>query len=79
MLAAGAAGESREEILRALDFGKFLEDAKKVEKPFKAYKKMIDELSSVTNDGYTLDIGKTLCMPWIRAMISKTVKNIVVQ
>ena len=60
MLAAGAAGESREEILTALDFGNVFDSnsVNAVKQPFKMYKQIVDELSSQPENGYTLAIGK---------------------
>ena len=63
MLAAGSAGNSRAEILKALNFGDAFEgDAKKnktaVNVPFEAYRNIITRLQTQPEKGYILDIGK---------------------
>jgi len=60
MLAAGSAGESRAEILEALDFGEYLEGSdqlEKIKKPFEAYKQIVDEFTAQRDGGHTLDIA----------------------
>jgi len=61
MLAAGSAGETREQILTALDFGKVFGGnvpASAIETPFKSYKDVVDGLTNgQDNKGYTLDIA----------------------
>ena len=63
MLAAGSAGNSRAEILKALNFGDAFEgDAKKnktaLNVPFEAYRNIITRLQTQPEKGYILDIGK---------------------
>merc|ERR1711962_569609 len=60
MLAAGSAGESRAEILEALDFGEYLEGSdqlEKIKKPFEAYKQIVDEFTAERENGHILEIA----------------------
>ena len=60
MLAAGSAGETREEILTALNFGNIFQNGTQMDitDPFRAYKEIVDDLSNQKDGGYTLKIGK---------------------
>ena len=64
MLAAGSAGETREQILTALDFGRVFGGnvpQNAIETPFKSYKEVVDGLTNgQDNKGYTLDIGMVI-------------------
>merc|ERR1711868_55740 len=57
MLAAGSAGESRQQILNALKFGDALEnDTKKLDR-FKEYYDLVSKLQTQPENGYTLNIA----------------------
>jgi len=57
MLAAGSAGDSRQQILKALKFGDDLEnDTKKLDR-FKEYYDLVSKLQTQPENGYTLDIA----------------------
>ena len=61
--AAGSAGETREEILTALDFGNIFGNGSTVDmlkKPFEEYRKIMNEMTATSEQGYTLNIGKEL-------------------
>merc|ERR1711973_988567 len=57
MLAAGSAGDSRQQILDALKFGDALEnDTKKLDR-FREYYDLVSKLQTQPENGYTLDIA----------------------
>jgi len=57
MLAAGSAGDSRQEILNALKFGDALEnDTKKLDR-FREYYDLVSKLQTQPENGYTLNIA----------------------
>merc|ERR1711973_364816 len=57
MLAAGSAGESRQQILDALKFGDALENDTKKLNRFKEYYDLVSKLQTQPENGYTLDIA----------------------
>jgi len=58
MLAAGSAGDSRQQILDALKFGDALENDTKKLNRFKEYYDLVSRLQTQPENGYTLNIGK---------------------
>jgi len=56
MLAAGSAGNSRQQILKALKFGDALDDNKKLNR-FREYYDLVSKLQTQPENGYTLDIA----------------------
>merc|ERR1712012_1230290 len=57
MLAAGSAGESRQEILDAMKFGDALENDTKKLNRFREYYDLVSKLQTQPENGYTLDIA----------------------